>query len=91
MACNGGGGNVYVYSIAETGALTQVGLPVAVASAWGVSVDPSGQYAYVTKAGASNSVSVFSIDQTTGALTDLLLPATTGNAPEGIAVTGMIQ
>ena len=33
------------------------------ANAWGVSVDPSGQYAYVTQSGAANNVSVFSITQ----------------------------
>jgi DNA-binding beta-propeller fold protein YncE len=91
VACNSG--NVYVFSIGATGALT-VGVPqasIGVAGAWGVSVDPSGQYAYVTKSTNANSVSVFSINQATGALTDLLSPATTGNTPEGIAVVGTIQ
>jgi 6-phosphogluconolactonase (cycloisomerase 2 family) len=91
VACNGG--SVYVYSIGATGALA-AGVPqasIAVAGAWGVSVDPSGQYAYVTKSTNANSVSVFSINQATGALTDLLSPATTGSTPEGIAVTGTIQ
>jgi DNA-binding beta-propeller fold protein YncE len=92
VACNGGGGNVYVYDTdpGGTGALIAA-TPAfyAAANAWGVAVDPSGQYLYVTNK-TGNSVSVFSIGAA-GALTPLASSPNTGNAPEGIAVTGTIQ
>jgi 6-phosphogluconolactonase (cycloisomerase 2 family) len=90
VACNGGGGNVYVYSIGVTGALTAA-TPASytAANAWGVAVDPSGQFLYVTNK-TGNNVSVFSIGAL-GALTPMASSPATGNAPEGIAVTGTIE
>ena len=90
VACNGAPASVYVYSIGATGALTAAApASYLVANAWGVAVDPSGQFLYVTN-NTGNNVSVFSIGAL-GALTPMASSPATGNAPEGIAVTGTIQ
>jgi 6-phosphogluconolactonase (cycloisomerase 2 family) len=68
-------GSVSMYSIDQTnGTLTPVGLPVNSGEfgAIALSVDPSGKFAYVANWGEGNtsgSVSVFAINQSTGALT----------------------
>ena len=90
VACNGAPASVYVYSIGATGALTAAApASYLVANAWGVAVDPSGQFLYVTN-NTGNNVSIFSIGAA-GALTSVGSSPATGNAPEGIAVTGVIQ
>ncbi len=82
---NGGagdtGGSVSMYTInATTGALTLIGTvngrcinsPSCIAP-FGVAVDPSGKFAYVANEGgfAPTDVSMFTINATTGALTDI--------------------
>ena len=65
-------GSVSAYAInARSGALTQVpGSPFAASGnyPWDVAIDPSGKFAYVTNS-VSNNVSMYSIDDATGALT----------------------
>ena len=77
------------YTIGATGALTPVaGSPFAAgASPNSVKVDPSGKFAYVVNLGTlSESISEYSIDPTTGALTSLGEVRTRGQA-ESIAMT----
>jgi 6-phosphogluconolactonase (cycloisomerase 2 family) len=68
-------GNISAYTIdAHTGALTAVsGSPFAADTLpWGVTVDPSGKFAYVPNLGANHgngNLSAYTIDSSTGALT----------------------
>lgn len=83
-------GSVSMYTIyATTGALTStetIQAPCAPSpgscSPWSVAVDPSGKFLYVANEGgfAPTSVSMYSIDATTGALTSLGLVASGGRA-----------
>lgn len=85
-------GSVSMYTInATTGALTStetIQAPCAPppspgsCSPWSVAVDPSGKFLYVANEGgfAPTSVSMYSIDATTGALTSLGLVASGGRA-----------
>lgn len=71
---NTAGGNLSAYTIGVGGTLTPVpGSPFTTgASPNSVRVDPSGKFAYVANLGTlSESISEFSIDSTTGALTSL--------------------
>jgi|SRR5579863_2711322 len=77
---NDGSGNVSAYAIdAKSGALTQVqGSPFAAGpEPWGIAVDPTGKFAYVTNvtdggtSGASGSVSAYAINASSGVLTQL--------------------
>ena len=81
-------GGVSAYTISANGALTPVGAPVAAGTnPAAVSVDPSGRFVYLANL-ASNNISQFSINGTTGALTPLV-PATVsagGSAPLGIGI-----
>jgi 6-phosphogluconolactonase len=81
-------GTVVVFSInPATGALTQVGSPVATGLYPGpLAINRAGTMLYVTNQGG-NSTSVFSINAGTGALTSLGAAVPTGSGPEGIAVT----
>jgi YVTN family beta-propeller protein len=79
--CSGGvGGYMSMYTVnPATGALASIGPPVStygygVSPAGSLTVDPSGKFAYVTNSGnywddADGSVSMYTIDATTGALT----------------------
>lgn len=69
------GGNVYAYTInASTGTLTGAGSAVpAGMNSNSVSVDPTGHYVFVTNSG-SNDVSVFRMNTSTGALTQINCP-----------------
>ena len=86
-----GSGSVSVYSIdATSGALTPVtGSPFGDADGepYGLAVDPTGKFAYVTNL-FSNNVSAYTIDATSGALTPVAGSpfATAGGEPEGTAV-----
>jgi 6-phosphogluconolactonase len=87
-------GNISAYDInAVTGVLTEIsGSPFATGTfPYSVQVDPLGNFVYVTSASifTSNNVYGYSLDATTGALTNLTgSPFSTGQAgaPEGIAV-----
>jgi 6-phosphogluconolactonase (cycloisomerase 2 family) len=69
------GTNVSTYTVSvTTGELTSIGTIEAVApcsSPWSVAVDPSGKFAYVANEGgyAPTSISMYTINATTGALT----------------------
>jgi 6-phosphogluconolactonase (cycloisomerase 2 family) len=90
---NGTSNSITVYGIDQTtGALTSpqvlplmftppnAPLPVAIA------IDPLGKYAYVANSG-TNSVSAFTLDTTTGALTEMAMsPITVPGGPNSVAV-----
>lgn len=92
--------SVSVFNIdAATGSLSEVpGSPfTGVASPFGVSVEPSGAFLFVSNfngnAGTGNTVSTFSIDAATGALTSMDPPLPTSSpagitAPIGIVTDG---
>ncbi len=88
VANQGGGRNISVFSInAGTGALTQIGLPVALASDPGtLTINAAGSVLYVSNLGG-NSASAFAISSGGSILSSLGAATSTGNAPEGIAVT----
>lgn len=77
--------NVRVYSIGANGALTQVSTgtsgtsPAPARSATGVTVDPSGNYIYVSNSGDGN-ITKFNINQGSGALSSAFTFGT-GSAP----------
>jgi 6-phosphogluconolactonase len=83
-------GSVSAFSInSSNGALTPApGSPFPASSPFGVAVNPSGTFLYVTNTGTGglspSSVSTFKIDPTTGALTAVNSPITTGTTPIGI-------
>ena len=84
---------VIPYSIDQTtGALTAVLTGTGAGAAVGVgeqpiavTVDPTGQFAYVIDA-LSNTMTTFSIDQSTGELTAVGLPVATGIAPSSMVI-----
>src|SRR6202167_270251 len=85
-----GPGSVSMYAIdATTGALSSLGTVatgtmIAESSSNSIAVDPTGAFAYVTNSG-SNSVSMYSINATTGVLTSVgLMDA--GTTPLSVAV-----
>jgi YVTN family beta-propeller protein len=81
------GTHVHQFSLdANTGDLTAIGTGLATSgnTTLGVTVDPSGSYAYVVNDG-SNSISMYSIDHTTGALTSRGTIAA-GSSPREIVV-----
>ena len=51
-----------------------------------VTIHPNGQYLYTTNDSTLNNVAVFSINQTTGALTQVGSPVTASANPRGVAV-----
>jgi 6-phosphogluconolactonase (cycloisomerase 2 family) len=92
------GGYVYVadngllkvsgFAYDNTGNLTQIsGTPINTngANPTGIAVDPAGTYLYVTNYG-DNTVTTFSIDAPTGALTRLPALANTGNGPMDVKI-----
>src|ERR1700676_5491361 len=89
---NNGDGTISTYVIDEdSGFLTEILPRVAtLGSPSSVAVHPSGKFAYATNFGGGGngpSVSSFSIDPSTGALTLLnSLPVTPGSAPQGAAI-----
>ncbi len=92
--CVGGSGpeNVSAYTIdGTTGALTPVaGSPFPAGSGPNsVTVDPTGQFAYVANF-VSNNVSAYTIDGTTGALREIPgspFPAPAGSRPSSVTTT----
>ena len=86
------GNTIYGFTIDQTqttnpGALTLIGTTTAhLNGPEDIVIDPTGTYAYVTNSGSAgtdaNTVSAYSINQTTGALTALATPtAATGTTP----------
>jgi 6-phosphogluconolactonase len=74
-----------------TGALTAIAGPpfAAVFGAIFVAVDPSGKFAYVansSSSGQNGSVSAYTIDPSTGALTAIGSPVMSGQGPQSVAV-----
>ena len=95
QGCSGGvGGYVSMYSInPTTGALASVGPPVPTndLSTDSVTIDPLGKFAYVANEGmyaTDGSVSAYSIDPTTGALTSTS-GGISGNSPEFCCFTAV--
>ncbi|HJY77042.1 MAG TPA: beta-propeller fold lactonase family protein [Burkholderiales bacterium] len=96
---NNGSGNVSAYTIdATTGALTAIdAIPGTVAidnfaagtGPQSVTVDPSGKFAYVAN-NASNNISAYTIDPSSGALTALpSSPFAAGTGPSFVVSTGI--
>ncbi|HKC44301.1 MAG TPA: beta-propeller fold lactonase family protein [Burkholderiales bacterium] len=96
---NNGSGNVSAYTIdATTGALTAIdAIPGTVAidnfaagtGPQSVTVDPSGKFAYVAN-NASNNISAYAIDASSGALTALTnSPFAAGTGPSFVLSTGI--
>ena len=82
------GGGVCAYRInAVNGQLTIAGCASISGSTYAVAVNPNGQFAYATDGSSSGNVLVFSINQTTGALTQVGSPVSAGSNPEGVAVS----
>jgi 6-phosphogluconolactonase (cycloisomerase 2 family) len=84
-------GSVSAFSISSTnGALTPVpGSPFPATSPFGVAISTSGKFLYVTNTNTGSglspsSISTFMIDATTGSLTAVNSPITTGTTPIGI-------
>ncbi len=95
QGCSGGvGGYVAVYTInPTTGALTSIGPPVSTNDVGtdSVTIDPFGKFAYVANEGlyaTDGSVSAYSIDPTTGALTSTS-GGISGNSPEFCCFTAV--
>lgn len=84
-------GAIVAYAVSSDGTLTAVGPPIANAgSARGLAIEPGGNFLYASN-GTGNEVRVFSINQTSGALTPLpaltqALPA--ASSPRGIETDG---
>ena len=79
-AANSGENDVSVFNVATTGALTEQTPRTAVGTAPTlIAMDADGSYLYVGNTGQQPSISVFSIDQTTGALTPVPQPPGTSN------------
>ena len=72
-----------------TGALTQITTAIAAGTApMGVAVDPSSRFVYVVNSTGNfvnGTVSQYSINQTTGALTSITTAIATGTSPRGVA------
>ncbi len=85
---SGSGGICALGINATTGMLSTVGCvtPPSSGGTWSVAVHPGGQFLYSTSDSTSNNVAVFSINQTTGALTVSGSPATAGSNPRGVTV-----
>jgi 6-phosphogluconolactonase (cycloisomerase 2 family) len=89
---NNGSDNVSAYAIdTETGALTEVaGSPFAAGvGPTAIAVDPSGRFAYVTNGGSfdfTDTISAFTIDATTGALTSAGPAQASRSGPRSVAV-----
>ena len=80
-------GSISTYTInATTGALSSTGMVIGtcpgLCAPWSVVVDPSGKFAYVANEGgfAPTTVSMYTIDATTGALTSMGTVAAAGRA-----------
>jgi YVTN family beta-propeller protein len=81
----GSAGGLSMYTInATSGALTSIGTIATGSDPVSVTVDPAGNFAYVTNNG-SNDVSMYTIDGTTGALTSIGTIAA-GTQPVSMAV-----
>lgn len=79
-AANSGENDVSVFNVATTGALTEQTPRTAVGTAPTlIAMDADGTYLYVGNTGQQPSISVFSIDQTTGALTPVPQPPSANN------------
>jgi 6-phosphogluconolactonase (cycloisomerase 2 family) len=89
---NNGSDNVSAYAIdTATGALTEVaGSPFAAGvGPTAIAVDPSGRFAYVTNGGSfdfTDTISAFTIDATTGALTSAGPAQASRSGPRSVAV-----
>ncbi len=84
-----GSGGVCAWGInSTTGVLSSVGCAntASSGSTYSAAVHPGGQFLYTTSLSTTDNISIFAINQTTGALTLSGAPATAGNNPRGIAM-----
>ena len=79
---------IWAYTINQTtGALTAVNAPATGSGPTALAVDPQGKFVYTTN--SIGTISTFSIDQSSGAVTLVIptTPPTAGNNPRGIVVS----
>jgi 6-phosphogluconolactonase (cycloisomerase 2 family) len=94
---NGAGGTVSQYTVGPSGGLTPMIAPTVATGLWpmAISVDLSGKYAYVVNSYVANStsgtISQYTIDAVTGALTNFGGTVATGDGPNSIVTTGTWQ
>jgi len=79
-------GFVNVYSYDNTGALTFVASSPVGTSPYGIAIDPSGQFLYVSNS-ADNTVSGFTIDPTLGTLTPIPAGSAVATGATGVEIT----
>ena len=92
---NSGNNTISTFSVASDGSLTQTGgqMPEGGSSPFAAAIDPSGQYLLVTNSlgdpvtGTDGSISVFSINSSTGALTSIGSPIYANSDPTQILFT----
>jgi 6-phosphogluconolactonase (cycloisomerase 2 family) len=87
---NNGAATLMAYSInANTGALTAIGTGTPAGGATALTIDPTGQYVYLISSlnavATDDKITAFSIDQTSGALSQIGPPVLTGGAPSALA------
>ena len=84
-------GSVSTYSVSSSGALTRVGNPLATGSGsgstkpTGIALAPNGRFAYITNF-AEGTVSTYSVNTTTGALTKVGVDITTGDGVDSFPI-----
>jgi 6-phosphogluconolactonase len=79
-AANSGENDVSLFIVSSTGGLTEKTPRTAVGTAPTlIAMDSAGTYLFVGNTGQQPSISVFSIDKTTGALSPVIQPPSTGN------------
>ena len=87
---NAGANTISIFNVAGDGTLTLNGTPTPAGGSnpYAVTIDPSGKFLLVTNSSLSNSVSVFSIDSGSGALTPVAgSPFFANDTPSEILVT----
>lgn len=79
---------VYAYSINTNGTLNAIANYATGTEPIGLTVDPTGQYLYVVNNNSfgAGSVSAYSIDPVTGALTSISTVSSVGTMPESVAI-----
>ncbi|MGA2350043.1 MAG: beta-propeller fold lactonase family protein [Terracidiphilus sp.] len=80
-------GSVITYSMSpSTGALTAIGVPLALTGAYSITVDPAGKFAYVPIIGTPSGIQAYSINSGTGVLTAIGSPVATGHTPTAVVI-----
>ena len=87
---NQGGDSISAFAIdKDNGTLTDLGLLTAFSRAYGISVDPSGRFVYIS--GSSNQVTGYALDVVSGGLSNIGTPLPTGSLPYSVTTMGDIR